>query len=182
MSMAGEALARLAETTRAGGTDFGLGIEARSRALVTAGQAADGWYADAIDRLGRTQLRTELARAHLLYGEWLRRENRRTDAREQLRTAYQMLDEIGMEGFAERARRELLASGETARKRTTRPAMACPTPRSGPGCSSAPTPSSTTWARSSPSSASAPAVSSTRRCSAARTLASLASAPARGGR
>ena len=85
---------------------------------MTEGQAAEGWYVEAIDRLGRTQLRTELARAHLLYGEWLRRENRRADAREQLRTAYQMLDEIGMEGFAERARRELAASGETARKRT----------------------------------------------------------------
>jgi hypothetical protein len=91
---------------------------------VTADGAAEGWYTDAIDRLGRTQLRPELARAHLLYGEWLRRQGRRSQAREQLRTAYQMLDEIGMEAFAERARRELLASGETARKRPTAPAAA----------------------------------------------------------
>jgi DNA-binding CsgD family transcriptional regulator len=117
MPMAGDALERLADTTQAGGTDFGLGIEARSRALVSEGQAAEGLYREAIDRLGRTRLRPELARAHLLYGEWLRRENRRTDAREQLRTAHAMLDEIGMEGFAERARKELAATGETARKR-----------------------------------------------------------------
>jgi DNA-binding CsgD family transcriptional regulator len=124
MPMAVDAMARLAETTQAGGTDLALGIEARSRALVTEGQAAEGWYAEAIDRLGRTRLRPELARAHLLYGEWLRRVNRRTDAREQLRIAFQLLDEIGMEGFAERARRELLATGETARKRTVQPAAA----------------------------------------------------------
>ena len=115
---AARALDELTETTRPGGTDWGLGIEARCRALVSAGQAADGLHREAIDLLGRTRLRPELARAHLLYGEWLRRENRRTDAREQLRTAHAMLDEIGMEGFAERARRELLATGETARKRT----------------------------------------------------------------
>jgi DNA-binding CsgD family transcriptional regulator len=117
MPMAGDALERLADTTQAGGTDFGLGIEARSRALVSEGQAAEGLYREAIDRLGRTKLRPELARAHLLYGEWLRRENRRTDAREQLHTAHGMFDEIGMEAFAERARRELAATGETARKR-----------------------------------------------------------------
>jgi DNA-binding CsgD family transcriptional regulator len=121
--MVGDALQRLAETTQAGGNDWGLGIEARSRALVTEGQAADGLYREAIDRLGRTRVRTELARAHLLYGEWLRRENRRTDAREQLRTAHGMFDEIGMEAFAERARRELLATGETARKRTAQAAV-----------------------------------------------------------
>jgi DNA-binding CsgD family transcriptional regulator len=115
---AARALDELTETTRPGGTDWGLGIEARCRALVSAGRAADGLHREAIDLLGRTRLRPELARAHLLYGEWLRRENRRTDAREQLRTAHAMLDEIGMEGFAERARRELLATGETARKRT----------------------------------------------------------------
>ncbi len=122
MPMAGDALARLAETTQAGGTDFGLGIEARSRALVTGDQAADGLYREAIDRLGRTQLRPELARAQLLYGEWLRRQDRRSQAREQLRTAHGMFDEIGMEAFAERARRELAATGETARKRTARAA------------------------------------------------------------
>jgi DNA-binding CsgD family transcriptional regulator len=81
------AVDRLAEITRPGGTDWGLGIEARCRALVSEGQAAEGLYLEAIERLGRTRVRPELARAHLLYGEWLRRENRRTDAREQLRTA-----------------------------------------------------------------------------------------------
>jgi DNA-binding CsgD family transcriptional regulator len=115
---AADALARLAETTQAGGTDFGLGIEARSRALVSEGEAAVGCYREAIDRLGRTQLRPELARAHLLYGEWLRREGRRRDARTQLRTAHEMLAAMGAEAFAERARRELLAAGETVRKRT----------------------------------------------------------------
>ena len=112
------ALARLAESTQAAGTDFGLGIEARSRALVSEGEAAEGCYREAIDRLGRTRLRPELARAHLLYGEWLRREGRRADAREQLRTAHEMLAAMGAEAFAERARRELLATGETVRKRT----------------------------------------------------------------
>jgi DNA-binding CsgD family transcriptional regulator len=124
MTMAGDAVARLAETTQAGGTDWGLGIEARSRALVTEGEAAEGSYREAIDRLGRTQLRPELARAHLLYGEWLRRQGRRAQAREQLRTALRMLDEIGMEAFAERARRELQATGETTRKRTAPAAAA----------------------------------------------------------
>jgi DNA-binding CsgD family transcriptional regulator len=120
--MADDALQRLAETTQAGGNDWGLGIEARSRALVTEGQAADGLYREAIDRLGRTGLRPELARAHLLYGEWLRRQGHRAQAREQLRTAHGMFDEIGMEAFAERARRELLATGDTARKRTAQAA------------------------------------------------------------
>jgi DNA-binding CsgD family transcriptional regulator len=115
---AADALERLAETTQAGATDFGLGLEARSRALVSQGQAAEGWYREAIERLGRAGLRTELARAHLLYGEWLRRENRRVDARAQLRTAYDMLVAIGMEAFAERARRELIATGEKVRKRS----------------------------------------------------------------
>ncbi len=116
--MASDALVRLAETTQAGGTDFGLGMEARSRALVSEGEAAEGCYREAIDRLGRTQLRPELARAHLLYGEWLRREGRRVDARTQLKTAHEMLAAMGAEAFAERARRELLATGETVRKRT----------------------------------------------------------------
>jgi len=116
--MASDALVRLAETTQAGGTDFGLGMEARSRALLSEGEAAEGCYREAIDRLGRTQLRPELARAHLLYGEWLRREGRRVDARTQLKTAHEMLAAMGAEAFAERARRELLATGETVRKRT----------------------------------------------------------------
>ena len=115
--LAAETLERLAETARPGGTDFGLGIEARSRALVSEGAAAEGLYREAIDRLGRTQLRPELARAHLLYGEWLRREGRRMDARKPLREAYEMLTVMGVEGFAERARRELLATGENVRKR-----------------------------------------------------------------
>jgi DNA-binding CsgD family transcriptional regulator len=115
--VASDALNRLAETTRAAGTDFGLGIEARSRAQVSEGETAERLYREAVDRLGRTQLRPELARAHLLYGEWLRRENRRLDARAQLRTAHDMLSAIGMEAFAERARRELLATGDTVHKR-----------------------------------------------------------------
>ncbi|HLK77103.1 MAG TPA: AAA family ATPase [Streptosporangiaceae bacterium] len=116
--LAGPALGRLAEHTQASGTDFGLGILARSRALVTDGPAAEDLYTEAIDRLGRTPLRPELARARLLYGEWLRRENRRGDARGQLREAHDTLDQIGMRAFAERARRELTATGETARRRT----------------------------------------------------------------
>jgi DNA-binding CsgD family transcriptional regulator len=112
------ALERLAESTSVSGTDWALGIEVRSRALLSEGEAADRLYREAIERLGRTRMRAELARAHLLYGEWLRRENRRIDAREQLRASYQMLTVMGMEGFAERARRELLATGETVRKRT----------------------------------------------------------------
>ncbi len=112
------ALERLAATTQPGGSDFGLGIEARTRALLSEGEAAEGLYREAIRRLGRTQLRPELARAHLLYGEWLRRESRRLEARDQLRTAHDMLGTIGMEAFAERARVELLATGERVRKRT----------------------------------------------------------------
>jgi DNA-binding CsgD family transcriptional regulator len=116
--LARDALERLAETTQPSGTDWALGVEARSRALLSDGEAADGLYREAIDRLGRTRLRPELARAQLLYGEWLRRQGRRVDAREQLRTAHDLLDAIGMEAFAERARRELLATGERVRKRT----------------------------------------------------------------
>jgi DNA-binding CsgD family transcriptional regulator len=116
--LASGVLDRLARSTAAAGTDWALGIEARSRALLAAGENAEASYQEAIERLGRTRLRPELARAHLLYGEWLRREGRRIDAREQLRTAYDMLAAIGMEAFAERARRELLATGEKARKRT----------------------------------------------------------------
>jgi DNA-binding CsgD family transcriptional regulator len=116
--LAGEALDRLAEATSIGDSDWGLGILARSRALVTAGQDAEGSYREAIVRLSRTALRPELARAQLVYGEWLRREGRRTDARAQLRAAHDQFTSIGMEAFAERARRELSATGETARKRT----------------------------------------------------------------
>jgi DNA-binding CsgD family transcriptional regulator len=111
-----DALARLTETTRGSGTEAGLGIEARSHALLSNGAAADGLYREAIGRLGRTRLRPELARAHLLYGEWLRREGRRADARTQLKTAYQMLASMGAEAFADRARRELQAAGEAVRK------------------------------------------------------------------
>ncbi|MFZ0382144.1 MAG: LuxR C-terminal-related transcriptional regulator [Solirubrobacteraceae bacterium] len=116
--VAAVALERLALTAQAGDTDWGLGVHARSRALVSDGDAADALYREAIRRLARTRVRVELARSHLLYGEWLRRERRRVEAREQLRAAYEMLSEMGVEAFAERARRELAATGETARKRT----------------------------------------------------------------
>lgn len=116
--LARDALDRLAATTQPSGTDYALGIETRCRALLSEGSVADALYREAIDRLGRTRLRPELARAHLLYGEWLRRENRRLDAREQLRAAHSHFTSIGMEGFAERARMELLATGEKVRKRT----------------------------------------------------------------
>ncbi len=116
--LASDTLRRLSDRTRASGTDWALGIEARSRALVSEGDAAEQLYRQAIDRLVRTRIRAELARAHLLYGEWLRRERRRLDAREQLRTAHELFTEFGMEAFAERARVELEATGEHARKRT----------------------------------------------------------------
>ena len=112
-----DALQRLSQSTRVSGTDWGLGIEARSLALLSEGEVADGRYRLAVERLTRTRMRGELARAHLLYGEWLRRERRRVDAREQLRTAHDMFDAMSAEAFTERARRELLATGETARKR-----------------------------------------------------------------
>jgi DNA-binding CsgD family transcriptional regulator len=115
--LASDALQRLSETTRASGTDWALGVEARSRALLGDGDIAERLYREAIERLARTQVRVDLARAHLVYGEWLRREQRRADAREHLRTAYEMFSHMGVEGFAERARRELLATGGTARRR-----------------------------------------------------------------
>jgi len=118
MRTASDALDLLAEGARAGGADWGLGIEARSRALLSEGEPAERLYREAIGRLGRTRLRPDLARAHLLYGEWLRRQRRRGEARGPLRTAHDMLEVIGMEAFAARARRELQATGETARKRT----------------------------------------------------------------
>ena len=113
-----DALERLAKVTQPCGTDVALGIEARSRALLNYGMAADDLYRVAIGRLGRTRLRPELARAHLLYGEWLRREGRRADAREQLRTAHEMFTAFGMEAFAERTGHELVATGEKVRRRS----------------------------------------------------------------
>ena len=114
---ASDALARLTEATQAGGTAFGLGLEARSRALVSGGRAAETAYREAIDHLDAEEAHPELARSHLLYGEWLRRETRRVDARRHLRTAHEGFNAIGMTAFAERARRELLATGQSVRKR-----------------------------------------------------------------
>ena len=115
------ALQRLSAAARASETDWALGVEARSRALVSDGDNAEARYREAIGRLGRTRLRVDLARAHLLYGEWLRRAHRRIDARDQLRTAHQMLTVIGADRFAERAARELRATGERVSKRTSEP-------------------------------------------------------------
>ena len=112
------ALQWLSERTRVTPTEWALGIEARVRALLSDGDTADHLYRESISRLSRTRIRAEVARSHLLYGEWLRRERRRGDAREQLRTACDMLEAMGIEAFADRARRELAATGETARKRT----------------------------------------------------------------
>jgi DNA-binding CsgD family transcriptional regulator len=111
------ALDRLADSAHAAGTDWALGVEARSRALMTSGDDAEPLFLEAIARLQRTRVRVELARAHLVYGEWLRRGRRRVDARDHLRTAHDMLDSMGAGAFAERARRELLATGETTRRR-----------------------------------------------------------------
>src|SRR4051794_1176433 len=116
--VASGALERVILATAPCETDWSLGIQARCRALVSEGESAERLHREAIERLSRTRLRPELARAHLLYGEWLRREDRRVDAREPLRTAHDMLVAIGMEGFAERARKELQATGEKVRKRT----------------------------------------------------------------
>ena len=108
----------MSERTRATPTDWALGIQARVQALLSEGDAAERCYRESIARLGRSRARAHLARAHPLYGEWLRRERRRRDARVQLRIAHDMLDAMGIEAFGERARRELAATGETARKRT----------------------------------------------------------------
>jgi DNA-binding CsgD family transcriptional regulator/tetratricopeptide (TPR) repeat protein len=116
--VAAAALPRLQERTRAAGTDWALGVLARAQALMSEGDPADALYLEAIERLERTRIRVELARARLLYGEWLRREQRRVDAREQLRIAHDTFSRIGAEAFAERARRELLATGETVPRRT----------------------------------------------------------------
>jgi DNA-binding CsgD family transcriptional regulator len=112
------ALEWLSERARVAKTDWVLGMEARVRALLSEGAAADDLYRESISRLSHDRVRAELARGHLLYGEWLRRQRRRIDARQHLRTAHDMLDAMGIKAFAERARRELLATGETARKRT----------------------------------------------------------------
>ena len=116
--VAAAALGQLSERTHAAGTDWALGIEARSHALLSDGPAAEALYREAIERLARSRITVHLARTHLLYGEWLRREHRRLDARAQLHRAHDMLSHIGAEAFADRARRELLATGETVRKRT----------------------------------------------------------------
>ena len=113
-----DAVERLARCTRAAGTELARGIEARARALVSDGPSAEELHREAVDRLGRSRFALDRARAHLLYGEWLRREQRRADARAQLRTAHEMFDSMGAEAFAGRARRELLATGETVRART----------------------------------------------------------------
>jgi DNA-binding CsgD family transcriptional regulator len=117
--LATDALERLSETTRVSGTDWALGIEARSRALVTRGAAAESLHLEAVERLSRTPVRLHLARAHLSYGEWLRAEGRRMDARTELELAYEMLNEFGAEAFAERAGRELRATGAMVRTRNT---------------------------------------------------------------
>ncbi len=114
--LAADGLRRLSAITIAG-SDWAAGIEARSRAMLSQGDEAEHWYAEAVARLSRTPLRPELARAHLLYGEWLSRERRRAPARHQLRTAYELFTEIGADAFAERTRSELLATGDKVRKR-----------------------------------------------------------------
>jgi len=116
--IAGDALDRLTEMAGAGGAEDGLGVKARSLALLSEGDAAEACYREAIGRLGRGRRRPEIARAHLLYGEWLRQQRRRHDARDQLRIAFAMFDEMGMATFAARARRELRATGERARPRS----------------------------------------------------------------
>ncbi|HEY4427589.1 MAG TPA: AAA family ATPase [Solirubrobacteraceae bacterium] len=116
--LAGDTLDRLSQMTAASGGNWALGVEARSRAQLSHGKAAETFYRQAIEALERSRVRVELARAHLLYGEWLRRERRRLDAREQLRSAHTLFTEFGMEAFADRARVELEATGEHARKRT----------------------------------------------------------------
>jgi DNA-binding CsgD family transcriptional regulator len=116
IEVAVDALERLTERTQATGTQWALGLEARSRALVSFGGETEELYLEAIDRLSRCRVAPERARAHLLYGEWLRRAGRRVDARQQLRTAHDMLAGIGMGAFADRARRELAATGEKVRR------------------------------------------------------------------
>ena len=167
VELAADALGRLCKTTTSSGTDLAHGVKARSQALLSDGEAAETLYRQAIERLTRTRVRMELARAHLLYGEWLRRERRRLDAREQLRHADRLFAEFGTEAFAQRARVELEATGEHARKRTVEtrddltpekhrsPASrqtVPPTSKSPASCSSARARSTTTYARHSASS------------------------------
>jgi DNA-binding CsgD family transcriptional regulator len=116
--LAAGACSRLAEMARASGTDWALGVAARSDALLAEDQRAEELYVEAVDRLGRSRIAVDLARAHLLYGEWLRRQRRRIDARGQLRTAHDLFSNFGMEAFGERTRVELEATGEHAGKRT----------------------------------------------------------------
>jgi DNA-binding CsgD family transcriptional regulator/tetratricopeptide (TPR) repeat protein len=118
LALVSAALDWLTERTSVTPTDWALGTEARVRALLSDDQAAERWYRESIERLERTEVRAQLARSHLLYGEWLRRQDRQSEARAQLRTAHQMLTAMGLAGFAERARLELLATGETVRRRT----------------------------------------------------------------
>jgi DNA-binding CsgD family transcriptional regulator len=116
--LAADGLGRLSQTTAPSATNWARGIEARARALVNEDDAAEAFYLEAIDALAGARVRVELARGHLLYGEWLRRQRRRLDAREQLRTAHDLFSQFGMQAFAERARVELEATGEHARKRS----------------------------------------------------------------
>ena len=168
---------RLSAMTAITGSDWAAGIAARGRALVSDSGTAEHWYGESIVRLARTPLRPELARSRLLYGEWLRRANRRIDAREQLRAAHEAFVEMGAEAFAERARRELVATGEKVRKRDeatrqrshppgrahrpARPRTDVPMPRSVPSSSSACEPSNGTYAKCSRNSAS-PRVASSK--------------------
>jgi DNA-binding CsgD family transcriptional regulator len=115
-SLAASALERLAGRTSLSSSDWARATEAYARALLSEGELAEGLYHEAIERFGRCRVAVHLARAHLIYGEWLRRENRRADAREQLRIAYAMFVTMGAGAFGERAHRELLAAGETVRK------------------------------------------------------------------
>ena len=172
---AADGLRRLTESTRARGTELALGTEARSRALLSEGKAAESLYREAIERLARTRVSTALARANLLYGEWLRRERRRLDARVPLRVAYQMFTTMGMEAFTDaqrascwprasapaggRSRRAAISLPRRPRSRGW-PATGRPTQRSPPACSSAYAPWSGICAKSSPSSTSAPATNS----------------------
>ncbi|MFD0473247.1 LuxR C-terminal-related transcriptional regulator [Nonomuraea thailandensis] len=119
--LAAAARDRLAATARVAGTDWALGVLARAEALLAAGRTAEDLYRQAIDHLGRTRIRMELARARLMYGEWLRRENRLREARGQLRIAYDLLTAAGADAFADRARHELAAAGEPVTERATRP-------------------------------------------------------------